>query len=158
MPLGVQVNTEHLSTRTPKESAKKWEVLQCHSHYCSHQVSGYNRLDDLHQTNVLWFETTTWYQAPRVKMPEVAEEQQLHAEGPHFLWLQSSTIWSQTFFPWGNGWREVAQHNPAERTLQTIAIPMDLLRKRALQRLDPELLRLFCKSSWACFRKTWWFW
>ena len=83
MPLGAQVNGEHQSTGGRHQKCK---VLQLHSHYCSHQVSGYKRPDYLSPPdNVIWFEIITWCQAPHVKMSEVAEEQQLHAEGTHFL-------------------------------------------------------------------------
>lgn len=44
-----------------------------------------NLIPYLHQTNVISSELITWSRAPRVRMSEVAEEQQLHAEGTHFL-------------------------------------------------------------------------
>ena len=114
-----------------------------HSHYCSHQVSGYKRPDYLSPPdNVTWFEIISWSQAPQAKMSEVAEEQQLHAERTHFLWLQSSTIWSQSFPLWGNGWREVAQCNPAERTWQPVT-PKHSLRGSGLS-------NAYIQSSWDC--------
>ena len=114
-----------------------------HSHYCSHQVSGYKRPGYLSPLdNVTWFEIITWSQAPQAKMSEVAKEQQLHAEGTHFLWLQSSTIWSQSFSLWGNGWREVAQCNPAERTWQPVT-PKHSLRGSGLS-------NAYIQSSWDC--------
>ena len=86
MPLGAQVIREHQSTGTSEGRHQKCKVLQLHSHYCSHQVSGYKRPDYLSPPdNVTWFDIITWCQAPHVKTSEVAEEQQLHAEGTHFL-------------------------------------------------------------------------
>lgn len=62
-------------------------------------------------------------------MSQVADEQQLRAEGTHFLWLQSSTIWSQMSSLWGNGWRELCNHSD---TLLTCW-------ESALHRLGPQL-------------------
>lgn len=99
-------------------------------------------------TKQMWFDLI-WYNhiipgsTGKKKKSEVAEEQRLQAEGTHVLWLQSSTIWSQSFSLWGNGWREVAQCNLAERELSTIVSPTDLLREK-------ELCNCYVHSSWDC--------
>lgn len=108
------MNGEHQSTRRiPEGKPPKWVVLQCHSHSCSYQVSSYKTWLFIF-TRQIWFEIITQSRVPRVKMSQVAEEQQLHDEGTHFLWLQSSTIWSQRFSLWGDGWRDCSPVQPCE--------------------------------------------
>lgn len=157
MLLGTQMNRKHQLTRTLKGKLQKWEVFQCHSHYCSHQVNGYKTLliIYLHQSNLIWDNHT------------ISDST---CKNVRSGWRKSSSFMLKTpissdsrappsglkIFPSEEIAVEVAQFNLAQTVnFATILTPTDLLRmlrKCALQWLSPQLLRLPCKSSWAWSR------
>lgn len=112
----------------------------------------------LHQTNVIWYNHTIsgstcksirsgWRAAASGRRDPFPLTPKLH----HLV---------SKFFPLREWLKRGSPAQPCWENSATTVIPTDLLRERerALQQLGPQLLRLPCKWSWACFGKTWQFW
>ena len=155
MPLGAQVNREHQSTGiTPKMKSpliafplllspsqwlqKTWLFIstgQCDLVWDNLMVSG----STSENVRSGWRAAAPCWKDPFPLTPE------LH----HLV---------SKFSPLREWLKRGSPVQPCRENLATSDTKALAERERAFQRLHPELLRLPCKSSWACFRKTWRFW
>lgn len=147
--------------RTPIHQDSEWkppksEVLQCHCHYCSHQVNSYKRLD---------------YLSPPDKRDLIWDNHIVSGSTCKNVasgWRAAASRWRDPFPLTPELHHLVSKFFPLREWLErgSPVQPLQLckhsgtywLAERALYRLGPQLLRLLCKSSWAYFRKTWCFW
>lgn len=133
MPLGAQVNREHQSTRTPEEKHQKWEVLQCHSHYCSLQVSGYKRLDYLSPSDKCDF---VWDN--HIVSGSTCKNVRSGWRAAAACWRDPSPLIPELhhlvskFFPLREWLKRGSPAQPCWENFVTIVIPKDLLRASEL--------------------------